>query len=614
MNETAYRKREYGVLTLIVLAWFLVTASLAAGFREIRLSDVPGFIARAYHFDVASLESLVDPYYPCGYPLALRVLGEPMADYHRAAQLLSLAGAALTLAAVWVIGRVGFGWDVACAATLLVGTHYEFNLWAIAGTTDTPALGWMYAAIAAFAVYSARRTRARALAGGMLVGIGYLVRYSALTILPVGLLWLLTRGSIRIRTRLDHAAVCLAGFLLAAAPQLIPTALQHGNPFWNRQDSNVYFGMFGGMNWARGWQEATAYAGGLGGIVRAHPREFVANIGRNAARVASEYDVLPAVLAVPGTLLALRTRGARPTALLVLAAALTYGLALCMTFITRRLMLPLWPALMVFAAYAMIQIRPRHVRVGPLRLPFPLAVLALVVCYVGLRDAVRLRDWLAPTDLTGVTDALRRHGMSRGDEVLSFDFPYYYVGSKLAEPFPKPWYFPQKDLRLHTTADVVALMRREGMRFLVFNDNLRKNAPRLADAWPDAQVPPEFTEVYSHPRAPHARVWHLAAATGECRLATRRIQLWRGSRAAPRVFLGPRASDRPDPPASRAVRLCEALAHAVIVSHVVTVQGEPPIARLAVAAPEQATRLAAGAAGAATQIGPGITVADRPHD
>jgi 4-amino-4-deoxy-L-arabinose transferase-like glycosyltransferase len=367
----------------------------------------------------------------------------------------------------------------------------------------------MYAAIAAFAAYGARHTRGWALAGGTLVGVGYLVRYSALTILPVGILWILARRSIPRRVRLEHAAVCLAGFLLASAPQLIPTALEHGNPFWNRQDSNVYFGMFGGMNWARGWQEATEHAGGLVGIIRAHPREFVVNIGENAARVVSRYEFLPAVLAVPGALLALRARGARPTASLVLVAALTYGLALCMTFITRRLMLPLWPALMLFAAYALMEIRPRHVRLGRVRLSCPLAVLAIVVCYVGLRDAVRLRDWLAPTDLTRVTNALRRHGMSRADEVLSFDFPYYYVGSRLAEPFLTPWYFPEADLQLHTIGDVVGLMRRKGMRFLVFNDNLRSNVSPLAGAWPDARVPPEFTELYTDPEAPHARVWRL---------------------------------------------------------------------------------------------------------
>ena len=177
----------------------LVTAWLAAGFREIRLSDVPGFIARAFYFDVTSLESLVDPFYPCGYPMALRVLGEPMADYHRAAQVLSLAGGALTLAAVWVIGRVGFDWDVACAATLLVGTHYEFNLWAIAGTTDSPALGWTYASVERS--WSTLRAAYACMGPGgrSLVGIGYLVRYSSLTTVPAGILIDLTRRSLSFR-------------------------------------------------------------------------------------------------------------------------------------------------------------------------------------------------------------------------------------------------------------------------------------------------------------------------------------------------------------------------------------------------------------------------------
>jgi hypothetical protein len=145
------------------------------------------------------------------------------------------------------------------------------------------------------------------------------------------------------------------------------------------------------------------------------------------------------------------------------------------------------------------------------RLSLPLAALAILLCYAGLRDAVRLRGWLAPTDLTRVTDALRRHGMTRGDEVLSFDFPYHHVGSRLAESFAMPWYFPDQGTQLHTVGDVVALMKRKGMRFLVFNDNLRANVAPLANGWPEAQATPDFTEVYRDPQAPHARVWCLRA-------------------------------------------------------------------------------------------------------
>ena len=47
------------------------------------------------------------------------------------------------------------------------------------------------------------------------------------------------------------------------------------------------------------------------------------------------------------------------------------------------------------------------------------------------------------------------------------------------------------------------------MRFLVFNDNLRANVAPLASAWPEAHVPPDFTELYRRSGAPHARVWRL---------------------------------------------------------------------------------------------------------
>ena len=299
--------------------------------------------------------------------------------------------------------------------------------------------------------------------------------------------------------------MCLAGFLLASAPQLIPTALEHGNPFWNRQDANVYFGMFGGMNWARGWPEAMKHEGGVVGLVREHPRAFVDNVIWNAVEVARQFVFLPAVLVVPGTLLALRSRRARSTAGLVVGAAVVYGVALCLTFVTRRLMLPLWPASMVLAAYAVMEVRPRHVRVGPAQLSAPLAALAILLCSAGLRDAVRLHDWLAPTDSTRVSDALRRHGMTRGDEVLSFDFPYYHVGSKLAESFAMPWYFPEQETQLHTVDDVVGAMQRKGMRFLVFNDNLRRWKSPARRGGPTPCRRPSSPGVYTDPGCPARR-------------------------------------------------------------------------------------------------------------
>jgi hypothetical protein len=169
------------------------------------------------------------------------------------------------------------------ASTTLVGTC--LSLWSqpLEGGTDMPAIGWTYAGLAMLMVHVRRPHVAWTMAAGGLLGLGYMVRYS---VLPLALMYPLVLLLAPVGDRRAQARYALAfagSFLIAAAPQLVITAQEHWNPFWNRQDINVYFGMFGGQNWGHGWAEANDRANGIVALAVSHPGPFLHNIVNNPA-------------------------------------------------------------------------------------------------------------------------------------------------------------------------------------------------------------------------------------------------------------------------------------------------------------------------------------------
>lgn len=500
--------REVGWPAFGVLLWCVLATWLAAASREIRLSDIFDFIARAHALDFRSRDGWVHPFYPCGYPAALRVVAEVVGDYRRAGQILSVLAGALTLGAVWITARVGFGWAVAATATLLLSLQVGFNELALAGATDMPAIALTQGAVAMLALHARRPGRRWAVAAGALLGLAYLVRYSVLALLPVALLFVLFAVRRDRREERADALALGAAFLVAAAPQLLLTALEHGNPFWNRQDVNVYFGLFGEQNWGRNWAAANAHANGIVGIVLDHPRAFVGNLLSNLARTAEHLPILPTMaLAAIGLLRLARRRGDWPIAALLLATALASAVATSLAFVTARLAATILPAATVIAAYGLVRLVPDRID-RRLRVTATAALLAAITLWAGARDFRQLGRRLAPTQVTVVAEVLRRDGMLSAARVLSLDYDYYDPRSPYPKRFQIPWAWSDPPA-FDSASAVIDWMRRHRMRWLVFDDRAQLHIASLAEVWPPAAVPDAFVELYRAPDWPHARVWRL---------------------------------------------------------------------------------------------------------
>lgn len=513
--------REVGWTAFGLLLWCVLATWLAAASREIRLSDIFDFIARAHALDFRSRDGWVHPFYPCGYPAALRVVAEVVGDYRRAGQILSVLAGALSLGAVWITARVGFGWAVAGAATLLLALHAGFNETAIAGGTDMPAIALSSAALAALALYLRRPRRRWPVAAGALLGLAYLVRYSVLALLPVALLFVLLASRRERRERRGDALALGAAFLVAALPQLLPTALEHGNPFWNRQDVNVYFGIFGEQNWGRNWAAANLHANGIVGIFLDHPAAFVGNLLGNLAQTLTHLPLLPTLaLAAIGLLRLARRRQDWPTAALLSATALVTALATSLAFVTARLTVPLLPVVTVIAAYGLIHFAPEWIE-RRRRVTLTVTLLAAVTLWTGIRDSRALGRRLAPTEISVVSEVLHRDGMTSAARVLSLDYGYHDLRSPRAERFQIPWAWPEPPT-FDSAAALIDWMRRQRMRWLVFDQRAPLHVASLTGVWPPAEVPATFVELYRGPEWPHARVWRLLP-TAAARRSSRSI-------------------------------------------------------------------------------------------
>jgi hypothetical protein len=160
----------------------------------------------------------------------------------------------------------------------------------------------------------------------------------------------------------------VAGFLLAAFPQLAINAIQTGQPLYSHQAKNIWLAVYGGIDWGR-WGEVPDTIG-LGEIVLHNPGRFVGNWLQNirsftgtGAEDTSEYGRAVQLrllgwpanwLAVAGLLVwaggVLRWWGGAAGRASLLLFILLYVLAIAVAFILPRFFLPLAPIYAVAAA------------------------------------------------------------------------------------------------------------------------------------------------------------------------------------------------------------------------------------------------------------------------
>jgi tetratricopeptide (TPR) repeat protein len=408
-----------------------------------------------------------------GYEVALALAGWVVRDPLLAAELIAVLSATAALLLWFHLLALRGGGRLALLAMLFLAVHPTFIRYGFSATTD--ALALMLQAAALFLLLAASGTRAPLLAG-MVAGLAFLTRYSAIVLLPAGLVAVAAGGTLQARR--GRAALLFAlGF---AAPVVPWTAwsLAHGARFASQLHHNIAYDVFArsrGMVWDDYQEQLQPQFRSLWDVIARDPaavlRRELFNVWDHLRLDAVKLMGMPmAIAAAAGTLFALGDGTARRLWPVLLVAALLF-LSLVPAFYAERYSLALLPvhATLAAAAFASpllaLQIgRERGLWLKPLLVAVPLALTAIQ----GQRTLARVLDQL-PVEVLDASATLRRAARP-GDRVVARK-PHvgWHAGVDVA-PFPFA----------HTLAELAAGARQERARWLFFS-------------WPEAQLRPEFS-------------------------------------------------------------------------------------------------------------------------
>ena len=177
-----------------------------------------------------------------GYPLVLNGLRSLTGNILTSGKIVQALSGGAILAMLPLLSRQAFG-DAKGSrlAQVLLAVDAVFLFAAAGETPDLLATAFMIGGLAVAAAYIAQPSARLAFGAGVLVGVGYLVRYHALLLLP----WLMIAMAALAKERRRTVLWALAGFALAASPQLIASGMIQGNPLFNLHIKSVSMGYCG---------------------------------------------------------------------------------------------------------------------------------------------------------------------------------------------------------------------------------------------------------------------------------------------------------------------------------------------------------------------------------
>ena len=349
-----------------------------------------------------------------GYPAILNAVTLVTGNILTSGKLTQAAAGLAILAMLPRLFRESFGDSAGVVlAQVLLAVDAVFVFAAAGETPDLLAAAFMTASLVAATAFVQRPTAWTALGVGATLGVGYLVRYHALLLLPwvvLGMAILAAPGSRRL------AWWAVAGFVLAAAPQFVLSGVVQGNPLYNLHIKSVAMGYFGTSS---------------DFVEKTRPYTLWRVLSENPSLVAKQYAVFVVryfseiggtALLLSGAILAQRRQG-RLWALLVLpAAALT--LLLAAKFYTDRAILFQLVIWYVVVARALTQLgargEPFLSRAAAAALVVSIAVASVVDGGRTWSRLARLRDRNSE-----VTAALRDAGLDDSRRVFTTHLSYY---------------------------------------------------------------------------------------------------------------------------------------------------------------------------------------------
>mgnify|MGYP000937369324 FL=1 len=490
MKLTSSRTLHVIGIGVIVILWIVLAIRLSAANPTIGISDMFGFIPRAESLSLSDSAPWVHGFYPFGYPLMLRSVFLIVGDYEMAGRVIALVSAILTILMVIRTALILFDYKVALVSVAFVASNPIFIRYATMSGTDMPAVSLLMVFLSYAVSFSRTYHNRDLLISALALGLAYLVRYTSLTLLPAMFTWLLLADRPSpVKIRLANVLLFAAVFVIAALPQFVLSAIVQGNPLWNLQARNVFFGMYGAGNWGHNMPAAREIES-LAEVIGQAPVLFLRHWYYTAIGVFRldlvQYPLW--LIAGAGMLLSLKHPVQRLSTLLVMGCVTAYVLAVSMAFVNNRLLLFCTPILLIYAAYA-------GCRLIPSRLPLVvihkyriksliLMTFALWLLWFHMRPV-----WQKPLSeyderrilVSAVFNAML--DSPKPEEVLAFSFDYYDLGSPTKDRYSIDWY-DTSFVPYASVGDIAERMRAANQRFLVFDRHAPRNVRGLDDLWP----------------------------------------------------------------------------------------------------------------------------------
>jgi hypothetical protein len=465
--------------------------------------DFFGMAARAKALP-GNLPAWVSGLYPVGIPLLLRAGLALGLDVVRSGQAASILGGIACLC-----GAALFAWHVthSYALSLLTMafllTTRSILFYAGFEGTDMLAAGFQVLALGLLARNP--RSGRVLLVAGIVNGLAYLARYTGMVFFAVCLAYLLTMALVRReRKALWSVAIYGLGFLIGALPQLVPSLIVKGNPFYQTQALHIWIKLYGNDDFVRTAGTAPTEIT-LWQLFWLDPRRLAANGWSEFSHFWMTFDV-PLVgqplaqLARAGFLFAAldarRLSVEHRTLLAFIVAGMTGALSI-FTLNTRFLIL-LVPVFMWCAIYFVWRIVPSDFTLGRARLPINLIVLALLLGLLANKpwEFARTPEGGPHANTIETSNILHAAGARTAREILSTNLYHQDVASPTRDRFSM--------LYLAETPPTVDALRRvslqAGYRFLIFTASDGMNYhPQYQDLLSPEKRPRGYTPIWIGP-------------------------------------------------------------------------------------------------------------------
>jgi hypothetical protein len=489
---------------VLAVALALVERSHLQGHITIGNLDLFGMIERARLLP-GDLSAWVSGLYPVGIPLLLRIglaLGLDVASMGR---FVSLLGGILCLYGggllAWHLTR-SRGLALLTMAYLL--TTRAILFYSGFEGTDVLAAGLQILALGVLAADPRRRRVV--LIAGVINGLAYLIRYTAMVLLLIILAYLLLVALVRReRKGLWNLLLYGLGFLAGALPQIVPSLLVKGDPFYQTQAYHIWLKLYAGSDFVRALQQPSPVEITLWELFWLGPRRLIGNWWQEFSRfwLTLEVPLLDqplAHLARAGFLFAVLDKQrlrAHHRALLALVIVGITGLLSVFTIDVRFLIL-LIPVLMVCALYFLWRILPPQLVLGKARLSANLLVLGLLwvpLLAVPWRYA-HSREGGPHANVIDTSNMLHAAGASTAGEIVSTNLYHQDVSSLTRDRFTMLY-----TLKAPSTVDELRQMALEsGHHFLIYDaSGGLAYHPQYEDLlWPGNRHP-GYTPIWASP-------------------------------------------------------------------------------------------------------------------